>query len=352
MHRETWTISGKKDVTLMIKANFCSNSETLLMDYQAVFTAKKFGALAALTAQNTALVLVTKFSMSRVGITPYLASTVIACSESLKLIISCFFLAHADGKPSLFLALRDLRSNGARLALPSVLYVIQNNLLFKAVRSLSPTLYMVCSQSKILTSALFSALLLNSRITRRQCFALVALLVGMILVHKSESDHAAEEDFFSFTRDSDVSSGLLALFAATFISGFAGAYLEKIYKSSDGKSGDPHSVWFRNTQLACFSVPVALVNVYWRERARIGRDGYFQGFDIVVALVVALQATGGLVVALVMRHAGNILKCFAVSISMCNCVVFTFLVSMDRTDVSTLSMGLALVVTATFAYSL
>ena len=55
--------------------------------------------------------------------------------------------------------------------------------------------------------------------------------------------------------------------------------------------------------------------------------------------------------ALVMRHAGNILKCFAVSISMCNCAVFTCLVSSEQTSVSTLVMGLALVVAATFAYS-
>ena len=72
---------------------------------------------------------------------------------------------------------------------------------------------------------------------------------------------------------------------------------------------------------------------------------------VVVGIVVVLQATGGLVVALVMRHAGNILKCFAVSISMCNCAVFTCLVSSEQTSVSTLVMGLALVVTATFAYS-
>jgi len=60
----------------------------------------------------------------------------------------------------------------------------------------------------------------------------------------------------------------------------------------------------------------------------------FQGYDIVVAIVVVLQATGGLVVATVTRYAGNILKCFAVLISMCNCALFTFLVSSEQTSVS------------------
>ena len=165
-------------------------SDTIRTDYVycGAFTAKRFGALAALIAQNTALVLVTKFSFSRGVLTPYLVSTVVACSESLKFIVSCALLTNTHGKGAAISAMRDLRSNGARLALPSALYVIQNNLLFKAVRLLSPTMYMVCSQSKILTSALFSVLLLNSRITRRQCLALMTLVVGMILVNASEGE--------------------------------------------------------------------------------------------------------------------------------------------------------------------
>ena len=327
-------------------------SDTIRTDYVycGAFTAKRFGALAALIAQNTALVLVTKLSFSRGVLTPYLVSTVVACSESLKFIVSCALLTNTHGKGAAISAMRDLRSNGARLALPSALYVIQNNLLFKAVRLLSPTMYMVCSQSKILTSALFSVLLLNSRITRRQCLALMTLVVGMILVNASEG---GAERVVASANGGGTSRGLLAVFTATFISGFAGAYLEKMYKSSSHGGADSHSdsVWFRNTQLACFSVPVALMSAYWRDSAQIGHGGFFQGYDYVVGIVVVLQATGGLVVALVMRHAGNILKCFAVSISMCNCAVFTCLVSSEQTSVSTLVMGLALVVAATFASS-
>ena len=314
-------------------------------------TAKKFGTLAALTAQNTALVLVTKFSFSRARNTPYLASTVVACSELLKLVVSCTLLRCTNGKGSAVLAMRDLCSNSARLALPSVLYVLQSNLLFKAVRLLSPTLYMVCSQSKILTSALFSVLLLNSRINRRQRFALTMLVGGMILVHKSESNHIGGERVTASARDGDTSHGLVALFAATSISGFAGAYLEKMYKLSNDVNGKAYSVWFRNTQLACFSVPMALLSAYWRDGVAIERDGFLQGYDIIVALVIVLQASGGLLVALVMRNAGNLLKCFAVSISMCNCAVYTVLASSDDKAVCTLAMGLLLVVASTFMYS-
>ena len=54
---------------------------------------KRFGVIAALIVQNTALVLVSKFSFARGVLTPYLVSTVVACSESLKLVASCALLA-------------------------------------------------------------------------------------------------------------------------------------------------------------------------------------------------------------------------------------------------------------------
>lgn len=38
-------------------------------------------------------------------------------------------------------------------------------------------------------------------------------------------------------------------------SGFAGAYLEKMYK--EVKNGSKLSIWFRNVQLACFLIAVA-----------------------------------------------------------------------------------------------
>ena len=138
-------------------------------------------ALFILTIQNTALVLVTKFSY-RTAATPYVVSTVIASAELVKLVLSYVLLVASDGQSAARDALREVPSNATRLAVPSVLYVIQNNLLFEGVRLLSPTAYMVCSQSKILTSAICSVLLLGTRITRKQCVALMVLVCGMIMV--------------------------------------------------------------------------------------------------------------------------------------------------------------------------
>ncbi len=49
----------------------------------------------------------------------------------------------------------------AKLLVPSLLYVVQNNLLFVAVSNLDPGAYQVTSQLKTLVTALFAVLILG-----------------------------------------------------------------------------------------------------------------------------------------------------------------------------------------------
>tara|TARA_Y100001954_G_C15808413_1_gene603899 strand:- start:1882 stop:2904 length:1023 start_codon:yes stop_codon:yes gene_type:complete len=304
-------------------------------------------ALFTLTVQNTALVLVTKFSY-RTSATPYVVSTAIASAELVKLVLSYILLVTSDGRSAAREALREVPSNATRLAGPSVLYVIQNNLLFEGVRLLSPTAYMVCSQSKILTSAICSVLLLGTRITRKQYVALVVLVCGMIMVQGEEG--RGRDLPSNRARKDEILRGMVAVLTAAFTSGFAGAYLEKMYKEVGAQK---RSVWFRNAQLACFSLPMAMIGSAWRDGERLrANEGVFQGYDGVVLLVIALQAVGGLVVAAVLRYAGNVLKCFAVSISICNCAIATTVFANDGHALSaSATLGIALVIGSTFLYS-
>jgi UDP-sugar transporter A1/2/3 len=301
--------------------------------------------LVMLTLQNTALVLVTKFSY-RPSATPYSAPTVIACSECVKLTMSCLLLLGSTGKQTLADALLNLRSGAPRLVVPSLLYVIQNNLMFEGVRLLNPTMYAVCSQSKILTSAVFSVLLLRTRITRRQYLALFVLVAGMIVVETSQNTGDGTD---SQAQNASGSSfrGLCAVFVAALISGFAGAYLERIYK---GLGFNKRSIWYRNVQLACFSLPAACISICFSDLQQLSLRYVFEGYDSVVITVILLQAIGGLVVSAVLRYAGNVTKCFAVSFSICNCAVATKLFSATQHDESTLLLGICLVIASTFMY--
>lgn len=308
----------------------------------------KVCALVFLTLQNTALVLATKFSY-RESATQYVVSSVITCSESLKLVLSCALVLSLEGKSAFAAALREMPTSAIRLSLPSILYVVQNNLLFEGVRLLSPTMYAACSQTKILTSAFFGIILLKTWLTRRQVFALFVLVVGMIFVQIGDTSFTADEH----VRSSAPFYGFVVVLTASITSGFAGAYLEKIYKEFGIERDKQRSIWFRNTQLACFSVPFAALTMYWRDGNRISVSGTFVGYDGVVIFIIALQAIGGLVVAAVMRYASNVLKCFAVSLSICNCALATtYLFNDGKSSMGMYqAIGILLVIGATFAYT-
>ena len=59
---------------------------------------------------------------------------------------------------------------------------------------------------------------------------------------------------------------MVVVFTAAFTSGFAGAYLEKMYKEAGAKK---RSIWFRNAQLAFFSLPVAMIGSVWCDGERL-----------------------------------------------------------------------------------
>ena len=192
--------------------------------------------------------------------------------------------------------------------------------------------------------------LLRMRITRKQYVALIALVCGMIMVEVGETSTGDASDVDTGVFSSDALRGSV-VFLAAVTSGFAGAYLEKMYK---GEGGVRRSIWFTNSQLPCFSLPIAVMGALGKDWKRTrASGGMFQGFDESVFLIIALQALGGLIVAMVLRYAGNALKCCAVSISTCTCAIAMRVVSeRSHHDVCTSTvLGVTLVIGSTFSYS-
>jgi UDP-sugar transporter A1/2/3 len=86
--------------------------------------------------------------------------------ESIKVAVCLLYLLVVNrGFGGLFSELKaeivDKPLETAKLLVPSLLYVVQNNLLFVAVSNLDPGAYQVTSQLKTLVTALFAILILG-----------------------------------------------------------------------------------------------------------------------------------------------------------------------------------------------
>ena len=199
----------------------------------------------------------------------------------------------------------------------------------------------VTYQLKILTTALFSVLILRKELTKLKWGSLFILFVGVALVQfqgssssSSSSEHSREQNYIL---------GLVAVIISCLSSGFAGVYFEMMLKGSDA------SVWLRNVQLGLFGSMTALFGMIVKDGTRIQEEGVFVGYSALVWFVISQQAMGGLIVALVVRYADNILKGFATSLSIIiSCIASVFM--FGYTITVTFSVGALLVMVAIYLY--
>ena len=275
----------------------------------------RYGSLAFLVAQDTALVLLMRYSRSHATGEMYLASTAVCCMEVLKLCVCVGMLYAGEARGSISGLLNVFRreflekpSEVLRLAVPSFLYLLQNNLLYFALSNLRATPYKVTYNLKILTSALFSVTMLGQKLSKRKWLSLIALFVGVTVVqsdnHKSDSDAPHPETGLGYQ-----TLGFLAVVAAAFTSGFCGVYQQKILQA--GKT----NMWVRNAQMGLTSVCLGVVSTIVKDRQAIQERGFFQGYSKLVWTVIVIQAVGGLNIAFILKYADNILKAFATSVS-------------------------------------
>ena len=240
----------------------------------------KYSSLVLLTVQNCAIALVTRQARARPG-DMFIASTAVLLAEVVKSGTSLILLlweAHFNISQyvrQLYVSLLLNPRDNAKIAIPAVVYVIQNNLIYLGVSNLDAATFQVTVQLKILTTALLSVFILHKPLSRLQWVALVILFVGVSLVQlfPAQSAHVmpttpnmpsnitnwegrnapplAQHSMGSNladikgTHNTPISSkqpsttmppqnaliGFSAVVIACFLSGFAGVYYELILKS-------------------------------------------------------------------------------------------------------------------------
>lgn len=177
------------------------------------------------------------------------------------------------------------------MAIPSALYAAQNNLLYVALSNLDATTFQITYQLKILTTAIFSVLLLRRRLPKHKWMALLFLMAAVALVQlqTSEVDPGKGRQEPPQNR----SLGFIAVVTATISSGFSGCYFELLLKSSTT------NMWIRNLQLGISALMFSAIAMLGRDWSVIRERGITGGYDSIVWMVVFDQAVGGLLVALV-----------------------------------------------------
>ncbi|KAI0316581.1 nucleotide-sugar transporter-domain-containing protein [Amylostereum chailletii] len=333
----------------------------------------KYISLVTLAVQNAALAVLMHYS--RVSASPshaYSAASAVLATELLKGGISLLIafsrvelvpqytllepptsFSRSVLNPRLFLTRCRLlgkevfRADCWKLSIPAILYVIQNNLQFVAASNLDAATFQVSYQMKILTTAAFSVLLLRKKLTPLKWLALFFLAVGVAVVQLQTAPHKPSlspdvHTMFPMT-------GFLAVAAACFTSGLAGVYFEMVLKNSTG------DLWVRNVQLSLFSLLPALVPIVFSPQHPSATPvpsltHLFANFTPAAWATVATQVLGGLITALVIKYADNIMKGFATSLS----IVISFLFSVALFHVritAAFVIGASIVLAATWLYS-
>ncbi|KAK0737216.1 nucleotide-sugar transporter-domain-containing protein [Apiosordaria backusii] len=297
--------------------------------------------LLLLVLQNSALVMVMHHSRnSPTGSQPrYLTSTAVLVVELVKLSASLLLTtydtitSHPSSSPSKIaqhLYHSILTPDSWKLIVPAALYTLQNSLVYTAISNLGAVTFQVTYQLKILTTVLFSIILLGRTISVRQWLGLILLTFGVALVQLSPAstpDVAAANSWTEkitslFTSASqppaihhNALKGLAAVVGASLISGLTCVYFEKLLKDSLGSTSS--SIWIKNVQLSFFSIfPALFIGVIWYDGANISQNGgFFAGYNAVVWSTICLQALGGLIVAVCIAYADNVVKNFAASLS-------------------------------------
>ena len=298
--------------------------------------------LVVFTLQNAMFVLLMRGS--KLMNTHYNSSVAVLVTEALKLPLSVALLCFEKGGvgaacSQLHKDIVGAPADTLKIAIPAVLYTVQNNALFIAMEHLEAAVFQVTYQLKTLTTAVLTVAMLGRSLGRHQWGALLLLMAGTALVQEPKKDGAKAGDAGA----SGFAIGVGATVVACVCSSLASVYLEKILTESKP------SIWVRNAQLCIFTIPVAWSatrvvddkfmhedgNVRRRRAIRAAQFGprnsgrairaqfsaqrcdaspvrqMLHGFNWVVWAAILTNAFGGMIVAVVMKFAGNILRNFA-----------------------------------------
>lgn len=290
---------------------------------------KKAIILSLLTCQNCAAILLLRFTRTRpeTADSPKAVISHVVCLQELcKFIISLVWcgwdVLNSGTRLTLVQGLgNEIFSweNAKPMMVPAALFTLQNMLLFVALENLEATLFQVVYQSRLLVAALLMMALLGRSFSRQKWLSLLLLVGGIVLAQINPDGSFVKGDF------NKTMLGLGAAILCGSSSSLAGVFMEMIYKraATEGRPTESSFLSTRNVHLSFYSMMLTVVVPQLYDLVKGGTPttpateavanpaSYFAGIDVVVWIMILNQAVGGVVVALVLKYADNILKGFA-----------------------------------------
>ena len=261
----------------------------------------------------------------------YSIGVAVLCIEYGKLAICLTAIAWTKRTVPLSITLYEQiwlkRVDTIKLSVPALCYTAQNNLLLVAAGFLPAIVLQAISQTKTLWAALFSTVLLGRNFNTLDWLSFVILVLAVVAVqlnspaaaiatkHVQQPAGVQQPDSVANSTSTDglhfleaLSAPFIAAFAA-LLSGFAGVFLELMYSQKGS------SLWIRNVQLCLFTIPAQASYVMY-EVASGDLNGLFDGFYLSTWVVIAIQISGGLLTALVLKFAGVMPVTFAAALGL------------------------------------
>jgi UDP-sugar transporter A1/2/3 len=253
--------------------------------------------LILLIFQNSAHTLTTRYSLG-IRHDEYSLSSVVIVVELVKLVFSVAMIGKTQSSEnSLKDTLYDLTVTSAPMAIPALVYFVQKLLSFKGLENLDPTIYAIVTQLKLLTTAVFSVIMLKKQLSPRKWRALLLLVIGVVVIQLAAG--AAKN---KSNQTGDATFGMLCALGIACLSGFAGVYIEKALKTTS------LSIWDSNYQLSLYGLAMAIVNLVLFELEPLRSKGFLYGWNSLTWIIVVIFAFGGILVAMVGKYASMILK--------------------------------------------
>lgn len=316
---------------------------------------RKSIALVLLTLQTSLLSLTMRWS--HVHAKPhafgkgYIPSVAVVCSELVKLLI-CFLMvtfyqtktmSTDRSSSSTSISLFDLID----LAIPSALYVVQNNLQYFSMKVLPAAVYQVLAQMKLLVTAVMLSVLYHQRLSLHKWLSITLLTAGVAIVQVALTSPVSSK-VNSQAHMYNLPLGVVAVAVSCLTSAYAGVRMEQTLKRSKQQSGSPTPTkaetnnptvakaaefWQTNLLYALVSLSMSclyallkdILPLVTQNRISFAQLVPFltQGFSSMVWLVIGMQAVGGILVSVVVAQTNSIVKSFATSAA----IVLTALLS-------------------------